>query len=63
VHQKEWAKDWESKNPLAGQATFASMTPVQRVRTVSWPALCGTFAVRRLRHLSGAGPFANMVPH
>ncbi|KAL2181289.1 uncharacterized protein P884DRAFT_281553 [Thermothelomyces heterothallicus CBS 202.75] len=31
THKGQWAKDWESKNPLAGQATFASMTPVQRL--------------------------------
>ena len=31
THKGQWAKDWESQNPVAGQATFASMTPVQRV--------------------------------
>lgn len=31
THKGQWAKDWESQNPLSGQATFASMTPVQRV--------------------------------
>jgi hypothetical protein len=31
THKGQWAKDWESQNPLSGSATFASMTPVQRV--------------------------------
>ncbi|KAL1871719.1 hypothetical protein VTK73DRAFT_1859 [Phialemonium thermophilum] len=31
THKAQWAKDWESKNPLAGGATFGSMTPVQRL--------------------------------
>ena len=30
-HKGQWAKDWESRNPLAGATTFGSMTPVQRV--------------------------------
>ena len=30
-HKGQWARDWESQNPLAGSANFASMTPVQRV--------------------------------
>lgn len=31
THKGQWAKDWESQNPLSGGATFGSMTPVQRV--------------------------------
>lgn len=31
THKGQWAKDWESQNPLSGGATFSSMTPVQRV--------------------------------
>jgi hypothetical protein len=31
THKSQWARDWESKNPLAGGATFASMTPSQRL--------------------------------
>ncbi|KAK4135417.1 hypothetical protein BT67DRAFT_275662 [Trichocladium antarcticum] len=31
THKGQWAKDWESKNPVAGSANFASMTPVQRL--------------------------------
>jgi hypothetical protein len=31
THKSQWAKDWESRNPLAGGATFASMSPTQRV--------------------------------
>ncbi|KAK3302490.1 uncharacterized protein B0T15DRAFT_543076 [Chaetomium strumarium] len=51
VHQKEWAKDWESKNPLAGQATFSSMTPVQRLtllRTLVQWTLSSSDAVRTI---------------
>jgi hypothetical protein len=32
THKSQWAKDWESKNPLSGGATFSSMSPSQRVR-------------------------------
>ncbi|OIW33428.1 hypothetical protein CONLIGDRAFT_628320 [Coniochaeta ligniaria NRRL 30616] len=31
THKAQWARDWESKNPLAGGATFASMNPIQRL--------------------------------
>ncbi|KAK3952735.1 hypothetical protein QBC32DRAFT_211904 [Pseudoneurospora amorphoporcata] len=31
THKNQWAKEWEGQNPLAGGATFASMTPVQRL--------------------------------
>ena len=31
THKLQWAKDWESKNPLAGGASFTSMIPTQRV--------------------------------
>ncbi len=31
THKSQWAKDWESKNPLSGGATFSTMTPAQRV--------------------------------
>lgn len=31
THRAQWAKDWESKNPLAGGATFGSMSPTERV--------------------------------
>ncbi|KAK4239981.1 hypothetical protein C8A03DRAFT_42443 [Achaetomium macrosporum] len=51
AHQKEWAKDWESKNPLAGQATFASMTPVQRLtllRTLVHWTLSSSDAIRAI---------------
>jgi hypothetical protein len=34
THKAQWAKDWESKNPLSGGATFATMTPAQRVRSI-----------------------------
>jgi hypothetical protein len=32
THKSQWAKDWESKNPLSGGATFTAMSPLQRVR-------------------------------
>jgi hypothetical protein len=31
THKAQWAKDWDSKNPLAGGATFSSMGPAERV--------------------------------
>jgi hypothetical protein len=31
-HKSQWAKDWESKNPLSGGAAFSSMSPTERVR-------------------------------
>jgi hypothetical protein len=31
THKNQWASSWDEKSPLAGGATFASMTPVERV--------------------------------
>ncbi|TAQ90419.1 hypothetical protein B7494_g1240 [Chlorociboria aeruginascens] len=31
THKSQWAKDWESKNPLSGGATFTTMSPTQRL--------------------------------
>lgn len=31
THKSQWAKNWESKNPLSGGATFSSMTPTERL--------------------------------
>lgn len=31
THKAQWARDWESKNPLLGGASFASMDPTQRL--------------------------------
>ncbi|KAM3081018.1 hypothetical protein ACMFMG_004977 [Clarireedia jacksonii] len=31
THKSQWAKDWESKNPLSGGATFTSMSPTERL--------------------------------
>ena len=31
THKSQWARDWESKNPLSGGGTFASMLPTERV--------------------------------
>ncbi|KAL2140905.1 hypothetical protein VTI28DRAFT_7872 [Corynascus sepedonium] len=51
THKGQWAKDWESKNPVAGQATFSSMTPVQRLtllRTLVQWTLSSSDAVRTI---------------
>ncbi|KXX80488.1 hypothetical protein MMYC01_202457 [Madurella mycetomatis] len=51
THKGQWAKDWESQNPLSGQATFASMTPVQRLtllRTLVQWTLSSSDAVRAI---------------
>jgi len=51
THKGQWAKDWESQNPVAGQATFASMTPVQRItllRTLVQWTLSSSDAVRTI---------------
>lgn len=32
AHKSQWPKDWEGKSPLGSGASFASMTPVERVR-------------------------------
>jgi hypothetical protein len=31
THKSQWAKDWESKNPLSGGKTFTAMSPTERV--------------------------------
>ncbi|EPE34087.1 hypothetical protein GLAREA_07100 [Glarea lozoyensis ATCC 20868] len=31
THKSQWARDWESKNPLSGGGTFASMLPTERL--------------------------------
>ncbi|KAH8683304.1 hypothetical protein BGZ60DRAFT_399866 [Tricladium varicosporioides] len=31
THKVQWVKDWDSKNPLSGGATFASMSPTERL--------------------------------
>jgi hypothetical protein len=41
THKAQWARDWESKNPLAGGATFTTMSPAQRV--CHFPLLCHAF--------------------
>ncbi|KAK3295560.1 uncharacterized protein B0H64DRAFT_474496 [Chaetomium fimeti] len=49
THKGQWAKDWDSQNPVAGQATFASMNPVQRLtllRTLVQWTLSSSDAVR-----------------
>ncbi|KAL2019527.1 hypothetical protein VTK56DRAFT_9561 [Thermocarpiscus australiensis] len=51
THKGQWAKDWESKNPLSGSATFASMTPVQRLtllRTLVQWTLSSSDAVKAI---------------
>ncbi|KAK3375176.1 hypothetical protein B0H63DRAFT_269769 [Podospora didyma] len=49
THKGQWAKDWESQNPLSGSATFASMAPVQRLtllRTLVQWALSSSEAIK-----------------
>lgn len=49
THKAQWARDWESKNPLLGGATFASMDPTQRLtllRTLILWSLSSSDAVR-----------------
>ncbi|TVY44784.1 hypothetical protein LOCC1_G002144 [Lachnellula occidentalis] len=49
THKLQWAKDWESKNPLSGGATFATMTPTQRLtllRTLILWSLSSSDAVK-----------------
>jgi len=50
-HKGQWAKDWESQNPLSGSATFGSMTPVQRLtllRTLVQWTLSSSDAVKSM---------------
>lgn len=49
THKSQWAKDWESKNPLLGGATFSSMDPTQRLtllRTLVLWSLSSSDAVK-----------------
>ncbi|OBT66071.1 hypothetical protein VE03_03243 [Pseudogymnoascus sp. 23342-1-I1] len=49
THKSQWAKDWESKNPLLGGATFSSMGPTQRLtllRTLILWSLSSSDAVK-----------------
>ncbi|KAK3380027.1 hypothetical protein B0T24DRAFT_547369 [Lasiosphaeria ovina] len=49
THKGQWTKDWESLNPLSNSATFASMTPVQRLtllRTLVHWALSSSDAIK-----------------
>ncbi|KAK4227909.1 hypothetical protein QBC38DRAFT_172799 [Podospora fimiseda] len=51
THKGQWARDWESKNPLANGATFSSMTPVQRLtllRTLIQWTLASSDAVKTI---------------
>ncbi|KAF9248329.1 hypothetical protein DTO013E5_5167 [Penicillium roqueforti] len=32
THQAQWPKEWEGKNPLHGGGSFATMSPVERLR-------------------------------
>ncbi|KAK4639424.1 hypothetical protein QC761_708240 [Podospora bellae-mahoneyi] len=50
-HKGQWARDWESRNPLSGGATFASMTPVQRLtllRTLIQWSLASSDAIKSM---------------
>ncbi|KAG4034350.1 hypothetical protein MFRU_003g03190 [Monilinia fructicola] len=49
THKLQWAKDWESKNPLSGGATFTTMSPTQRLtllRTLILWSLASSDAVK-----------------
>ncbi|OBT84485.1 hypothetical protein VE02_06410 [Pseudogymnoascus sp. 03VT05] len=49
THKSQWAKDWESKNPLLGGATFSSMGPTERLtllRTLILWSLSSSDAVK-----------------
>ncbi|KAK3357651.1 hypothetical protein B0T25DRAFT_165364 [Lasiosphaeria hispida] len=51
THKGQWAKDWESQNPLSGSATFGTMTPVQRLtllRTLVHWTLTSSEAVKTM---------------
>lgn len=45
THKSQWAKDWESKNPLSGGATFTTMMPTQRVRKPFSPSGAGDYVL------------------
>ncbi|KAL2270395.1 hypothetical protein VTJ83DRAFT_2579 [Remersonia thermophila] len=50
-HKGQWPKDWEGESPLAGNATFTSMTPVQRLtllRTLIHWTLSSSDAIRTI---------------
>ncbi|KAL1838015.1 hypothetical protein VTJ49DRAFT_3138 [Mycothermus thermophilus] len=51
THKGQWPKEWEGENPLAGNASFTSMTPVQRLtllRTLIHWTLSSSDAVRTI---------------
>lgn len=51
THKSQWARDWESKNPLLGGATFSSMGPTQRLtllRTLILWSLSSSDAVKSI---------------
>ncbi len=51
THKAQWAKDWESNNPLRGGATFGSMTPTQRLtllRTLILWSLSSSDAIKSI---------------
>ncbi|RDL35043.1 Uncharacterized protein BP5553_06974 [Venustampulla echinocandica] len=55
THKSQWAKDWESKNPLSGGATFASMSPTQRLtllRTLILWSLSSSDAIKGIINAS-----------
>jgi hypothetical protein len=53
-HKSQWARDWATKNPLAGGATFSSMTPVQRV----WDYYSQLDMILANRLCSSSSPFS-----
>ncbi|KAI9646716.1 hypothetical protein NHQ30_004713 [Ciborinia camelliae] len=50
THKLQWAKDWESKNPLSGGATFTSMSPAERVASSDVVKGTITASYKQTRH-------------
>ncbi|KAH8821663.1 hypothetical protein F5884DRAFT_97304 [Xylogone sp. PMI_703] len=51
THKSQWAKDWESKNPLSGGATFTTMSPTERLtllKTLILWSLSSSDAIRAI---------------
>ncbi|KAJ2899104.1 hypothetical protein MKZ38_003410 [Zalerion maritima] len=54
-NKTQWPRAWEGKNPIAGQATFTSLTPTERLtllRTLILWALASSDAVRQILNTS-----------
>ncbi|RFU35839.1 hypothetical protein B7463_g456, partial [Scytalidium lignicola] len=49
THRSQWAKDWESKNPLSGGATFTTMSPTERLTLLKTLILCSLSSSEAIR--------------